>query len=147
MNITDESSNADRSDSEISNSEKSKSEISNSLLQLFSQIIHRDKNVRVQVAEHPSLPASYLTDLARDEAHEVRIAVSENLLTPVPILESLAQDEHADVRYAMAENANMPPHILQSLVHDDNPYVAARAQKTLSRLDDDATLVSLRSCA
>ncbi len=93
-----------------------------------------DARVRSRAADNPQLPLTCLADLANDESHDVRISVAENPVTPLVILELLAADDHADVRYAIAENANMPAYILSILSRDDNPYVSARAHKTLARL-------------
>ena len=91
-------------------------------------------------------PISYIADLAGDESHEIRMLVADNPVTPLPILEMLAEDDHPDVRYTMAENPNLPQHILKILLHDENPYVAARAERTLKRIEEDACL-TYRNCA
>ena len=116
-------------------------------LQLRALIKHNDKCVRARVAENPRLPAASLSELASDESSEVRIAVAENASTPIFVLELLSEDLDADVRYAMAENASTPEHILHILIQDENPYVVARACKTLARLQLNTAAVKLRCCA
>jgi hypothetical protein len=46
----------------------------------------------------------------------------------------LIEDPNLDVRYALAENYNIDEEMLKALAKDENPYVAHRAEKTLSRL-------------
>ena len=75
-----------------------------------------------------------LAELAVDDSPLVRIAVSENTFTDLKTMFLLAEDRSADVRYAVAENHNAPIAVLQFLSEEGNPYVAARAQRTLSRL-------------
>lgn len=43
----------------------------------------------------------------------------------------LMADENPDIRYAIAEDPLVPVHLLIYLAGDENPYVAARAQKTI----------------
>ena len=50
------------------------------------------------------------------------------------VLRKLAAHKDVDVRIALAENHNLPEKLLLRLTDDENPYVAQRAQKTLSRL-------------
>jgi hypothetical protein len=105
-----------------------------------------DALVRSRAADNPQLPLTCLAELANDVAHDVRISVAENPVTPLVILELLAEDDHADVRYAIAENANMPAYILSILSRDENPYVSARAHKTLARLAQQVIPI-LENCA
>ena len=133
---------------EIANPYAAATALTTPLQQLYALMHHNDKHIRVKVAEHPHLPPPFLAELANDDYYEVRISVSEHTLTPLPILEMLAEDDHPDVRYALAENANTPPHILGILVKDGNPYVAARACKTLLRLQEQGIPETvLRCCA
>jgi hypothetical protein len=62
------------------------------------------------------------------------MAVADHLNTPVAVLILLAEDDNADVRYALAENHNISRDVLNKLLNDSNPYVANRAERTLSRL-------------
>lgn len=48
------------------------------------------------------------------------------------MLMRLATDENADVRYAIAEDVGAPLVILLQLAADENPYVAARALRSLA---------------
>jgi len=101
-----------------------------SILNFLAQ--SRDPSVVLCVAENPRTHVATLTRLIRHHSSVVRIAVAEHPSTPEPLLCILARDEDADVRYALAENANMPKTVLQFLAQDDNPYVCARAQRTIA---------------
>ena len=46
----------------------------------------------------------------------------------------LARDKSDDIRYQLAENHNVPTQVLLVLVSDENPFVRARAERTLERL-------------
>jgi len=46
----------------------------------------------------------------------------------------LIDDPNADVRFCLAENYNIDEEMLEKLAQDENPYVAHRANKTLTRL-------------
>lgn len=87
-----------------------------------------------RAAEHPSTPDSLLRLLAKHSNLDVRLAVTENPTASLDVLLMLCEDEHADLRYQLAENHNLHPSLLRLLTEDDNPYVAHRAQKTLTRL-------------
>ncbi len=87
-----------------------------------------------RVAENPNTHVATLTRLIRHSSPVVRIAVSEHESTPDVLLMILAQDVDADVRYSLAENARMPKAVLELLSNDSNPYVASRADRTLTRL-------------
>lgn len=84
-----------------------------------------------------------LAELAYDDHTSVRIAVADNLYSDLRTLFVLAEDRSADVRFALAENHNAPIAVLQFLSEDINPYVQARAQRTLARLIAADTKASL----
>lgn len=86
------------------------------------------------IATNPSTPSHTLANLACHANADVRAAVSENANTPFDILAKLAKDDDADVRYQLAENHQLPMPILKMLAEDENPYVASRAETTLSRV-------------
>jgi hypothetical protein len=67
---------------------------------------------------------------------EIQIAVADHPETTSDVLLQLAQDSNPDVRFAIAENHNADVEILKLLSQDDNPFVAARARKTLRRLQN-----------
>jgi hypothetical protein len=98
--------------------------------------------VLVRIAENPRSSAETLRKLAGNESVSVRTAVAENYDAPVDVHKKLAQDECVDVRFAVAENANLPPDILEVLIRDENPYVAHRAQTTLTRLEEKTRQVA-----
>ena len=98
--------------------------------------------VLVRIAENPRSGAETLRKLAGNESVSVRAAVAENYDAPADVHRQLAQDECVDVRFAVAENANLPPDILEILIRDDNPYVAHRAQTTLTRLEEKTRQVT-----
>jgi hypothetical protein len=91
--------------------------------------------VRRRVAENPHAPTSLLIKLAQDADPDVRLALAENSSTPEEIIRALAKDEHLDVRFGLAENYRAPLVVLHMLVDDNNPYVAARAEKTLGAVE------------
>jgi hypothetical protein len=95
---------------------------------------HNCDLVVIRVAEHPNTDQDILESLAQHNNPEVRVAVSENRNTPIQVLLTLVDDQSVDVRYCLAENHNIPLAILSALYDDENPYVAARAGQTLSRL-------------
>ena len=47
----------------------------------------------------------------------------------------LLADSNADVRYRLAESYHLPKALLEMLADDQNPFVAARACKTLKRIE------------
>ncbi|HEY9756794.1 MAG TPA: HEAT repeat domain-containing protein [Oculatellaceae cyanobacterium] len=67
---------------------------------------------------------------------EIQIAVADHPDTTSDVLFQLAHDTNPDVRFAIAENHKADIEILQLLSQDDNPFVAARARKTLRRLQN-----------
>lgn len=60
--------------------------------------------------------------------------IGDDANTPLKILFVLREDGDADLRFALAENHNIHRSVLSLLAEDANPYVAHRAQQTLSRL-------------
>jgi hypothetical protein len=93
-----------------------------------------DLRVVQRVAENPSTHVATLTRLVRHHSSAIRMAVSEHPSTPEVLLQILARDEDADLRFALAENYNMPRAVLETLEQDENPYIAARASRTLAEL-------------
>lgn len=87
-----------------------------------------------RIAENGSVPSSMLEQLASHTHPSVREAVADNINTPIDTLWVLSRDQCEDIRYAMAENHNLPLAILDNLSQDQNPYIAHRAERTLSRL-------------
>jgi hypothetical protein len=85
-------------------------------------------------AADSSTPADILHHLSTNCDVQVRIAVADNGNTQLHTHMQLALDEHPDLRYALAENHNIDATVLQVLIDDTNPYVAARAKRTLARL-------------
>jgi hypothetical protein len=92
-----------------------------------------DPRVRRRVAENERISGYLLQVLSHDTNGEVRTAVADNPKTPSFVLRKLAMDEDADVRYALAENVQAPLFILNLLSEDENPYVCARAVRTINR--------------
>jgi len=102
---------------------------------LLDELSHAtDARVRARVAEHENTSLSTLFRLVQDENAEVRQSIAFNPKRTTTLLQQLAQDSSADVRYLIAEDALVPPAVLRLLSNDENPYVAQRALKTLSRL-------------
>lgn len=96
----------------------------------------RDAAVRARVAENVATPTSVLLRLLEDEDAYVRLSLSYNPSLPRMFLQQLATSDSVDVRYGLAENALLSPCILETLAGDENPYVALRAEETLSRLNE-----------
>ena len=103
--------------------------------------------VVVRIATHPNTPVSTLTRLALSANADIRCAISENPKTPLNVLWALTHDRDADVRYSLAENHNINASILTTLSSDENPYVAARAQRTLQRRSSTGITVIPQSVA
>jgi hypothetical protein len=98
----------------------------------LSRLAHsRYVRIRCRVAENPAASRALLLALSGDLEADVRIAVANNPNAPLSLLAYLASDNCVDVRYAMAENYQLPPTLLRKLAADENPYVSARAQRTL----------------
>ncbi|MBX3151795.1 HEAT repeat domain-containing protein [Candidatus Obscuribacterales bacterium] len=95
-----------------------------------------DPAVRARVAENASTPTSVLLRLLDDENADVRLSLSYNPSLPRMFLKQLATSDSADVRFGLAENPLLSPCILETLAVDENPYVALRAEQTLSRLNE-----------
>jgi hypothetical protein len=89
--------------------------------------------IRARVAENSATPTWLLYHLSQDACPRVRAVLAENPSVTREILDALAKDSSDDVRYSLAENAQIPLEILQVLIEDDNPFVAARAARTLNR--------------
>lgn len=91
-------------------------------------------HVRTRVAENRSTPIQTLERLSQDVNVDVRIGLGCNQNAPPALRWKLAFDDHLDVRFSLADNANTPLLILVWLSSDDNPYIAHRANKTISAL-------------
>lgn len=105
-----------------------------------SRCYDTDKNTTMWINEinwAVATPAYILRRLAASSDPELRIAVADHINTPEDVLMILADDNNADVRYAIAENHNISRNVLNKLHDDSNPYVADRAQTTLTRINLD----------
>ncbi|GEM_PF-2571276 len=94
--------------------------------------------VLIHIAENPRTTGATLAELASHPSGAVRAAVAENRSCPRDVLARLAGDEDVDVRYSMAENHHLAQEILEILAEDSNPFVAVRARRTLSRIQQAA---------
>lgn len=92
-----------------------------------------DELVRRRVCENSHCSVELLCEMADDCSPEVRIAVCHNSSTPVAVLQKLLDDPSVDVRYSLSTNYSLPLSYLKQLMEDENPYVARRATKTLSK--------------
>jgi len=101
---------------------------------LGSNLVNTAMFILERLASDPYTPPTFLKQLADHPDADLRAVVAENKNTPLEVVVMLAKDSDVNVRYQLAENHNLSMIVLQSLVHDDNPYVACRAQQTLSRL-------------
>lgn len=104
---------------------------------LYRLCKHADVRVRLHLAENSHTPIGLLVALSGDSNAEVRLAVAENASAHQYLLERAVEDCSVDVRYGLAENHHLPSHLLRRLCEDENPYVACRAERTLSRLISD----------
>ncbi len=73
----------------------------------------------------------------------MRLGLTYNRSLPSMFLAQLARDDDPDIRYAMAENPRLHVLLLLELSQDENPYVAHRAQKTMSRTTPQPATLSL----
>lgn len=105
------------------------------LLEYLTEISTED--ILLRIAENSSTSALTLEKLAYHSSSNVRQAVAENSNTPESCLFQLASDEAADIRYCLAENPRVPFSVLYLLTDDENPYIGARARKTLGQLLSD----------
>ncbi|MBX9668371.1 MAG: hypothetical protein K2X93_12165 [Candidatus Obscuribacterales bacterium] len=96
-----------------------------------------------RIAEHPNTSRHLLTLLAYNRSVDVRMAVCENVSTPLTCIWALSNDSSDDVRYRLAEHASLPAVVMQALTADENPYVACRASKTLTQIENDQARVQL----
>jgi len=94
---------------------------------------HAEMRIRRRVAENERTPVHVLLALAADPDPEVRLASALHPATPETVTFHLVRDECVDVRYALAEDCQVPAGVLLMLARDENPYVADRAMRTLSR--------------
>lgn len=111
-----------------------------SILNFLAQ--SKDEAVVLRVAENPCTHVATLTKLMRHNSPHIRIAVAEHPTTPEVLLQLLATDHDVDVRHALAENTNLPKSVLEILAADENPYVSARAQRSLEMDSTPAQVVS-----
>ena len=93
-----------------------------------------DINDASDIANHPATSAIVLHRLSQHNDVEVRMAVADHKNTHIITTMQLAKDDNPDLRYALAENHQIDGGVLNILAGDENPFVADRAQKTLSRL-------------
>ncbi|MCA9801745.1 MAG: hypothetical protein KC777_07145 [Cyanobacteria bacterium HKST-UBA02] len=99
--------------------------------------------ILMKAAEHPSASPYTLSKLSRSGIREVRQAVAQSHNTPYSSQFDLARDPDPDVRFALAENHRAFITILETLSDDENPYVSARAAKTIDRLQLEKTSHSI----
>jgi hypothetical protein len=90
-----------------------------------------------------SAPARFLHKFARISNLDDQFSLADDMSTPVQTAMRLARDENVDLRYALAENHNLATSVLELLAEDSNPYVCARAKKTMARLKDEDLISSL----
>lgn len=102
---------------------------------VLSQLAREDDpDLLEQIAENPNTHPRTLIYLAAFPQARVRIAVSYNPHCPRAIMRALSADHDADVRYTIAANPLVSEEILENMLEDENPYIAARATETLTKL-------------
>jgi hypothetical protein len=111
-----------------------------SLAELYSLSHDCNYAIRARVAQNCALPMELMIKLIQDKHAEVRIGLAENPKVPYTLLQRLASDEDLHVRYDLAENPHIPALLLEQLSADENPYVASRANQTLSRMYPNQSL-------
>ncbi|MGD9685140.1 MAG: hypothetical protein AB7W16_28565 [Candidatus Obscuribacterales bacterium] len=99
--------------------------------------------ILMKAAEHPNASPYTLSKLSRSGFREVRQAVAQSHNTPYSSQFDLSRDPDPDVRFALAENHRAFITILEILSDDENPYVSARAAKTIDRLKLEKTSHSI----
>lgn len=80
--------------------------------------MRKEPQLRVWIAQNPSLPLDMLEVLARDISPNVRLSVACNPGTPDSVLEKLSFDTEVEVRRAVASNIKTPGNVLEILVKD-----------------------------
>lgn len=91
--------------------------------------------VRCKVAENGRTPPNVLDTLMYD-AEIVRAGLARNPRA-IERVWSLVNDCSVVVRLSLAENPNLPEHVYQVLLTDQDAYVAAKACRTLRKLQRD----------
>lgn len=94
-----------------------------------------------RIAEHPGTPAEILEDLAGSIYSDVRAAIADNPNAPECLLQKLAFDQCVDVRFRLAENCNLSTQLLELLSQDENPFVANRAQRSLTQRNGQSVTI------
>ena len=107
---------------------------------LHQQAFADSATERRRVAEHPATSPETLLKLSRDIDPEVRLSAGEHPKLPFFALKRLVKDPCLDVRFGLAENSNIPTSILVMLVKDENPYIEARARRSLDRRNSSIKL-------
>lgn len=92
-----------------------------------------------EISRDAETPSYILERLSISANADVRMAVADHPNTPLEVLWLLSVDLDADVRFSLAENHNLDTGILNEMTKDSNPYVASRAERTLSRLSYKAS--------
>jgi hypothetical protein len=87
-----------------------------------------------RIATDHRTPGDVLDRLAQHPNPDLRSSLSDNKSTPSATIWALAKDADPNVRYQLAENPHLPIELLMALRDDDHPYVACRAERTISRL-------------
>ncbi len=112
-----------------------------SILALLAQTTELD--VLEKIGANPSTPHEVLLRLSLHQEFEVKNAIIDNPNASDDVIEILTGDEDADIRYAVAENHNIAIRFIVHLCDDVNPFVANRAERTLSRVSNRFNLVSM----
>lgn len=99
---------------------------------LYRLAKHNSTKIRRRVAENFACPTDLLSFLSRDKQPEVRIAVALNKKSNFETCKLLSEDFDPDVRFMMASASYTVQSVLEKLSKDENPYVSARAQRTLA---------------
>ncbi|PAX52799.1 variant leucine-rich repeat-containing protein [Brunnivagina elsteri] len=104
--------------------------------------VRKQPELRLFIAQNPSISAEIIEQLAGDTSAKVREALAYNPSTPTYILEKLAKDSQIPVRQAVANNPNTSGNILEFLAQDwqcstfvaQNPNTPTQVLENLIRL-------------
>ena len=122
-----------KSDSELPKIITSDKRTPEDILALFAET--GNKEILERIACNPNTPKSVLMKLINHKSTDVRIACANNNKAADCVSEELAEDESLNVKFAVASNPHSSGKALNKLEDDENPYVARRASKTLTRLE------------
>ena len=88
----------------------------------------------IELAQSADTPPEILERIARSSNFDVRWATAGNPSTPLITIWTFVADVNPAIRYLVADSSLVSTEVLEVLSEDRDPYVSARALKTLNRL-------------